>query len=380
MNVALVIAQMSSGGAERVAATLANHWAEKGWSVAVITLSHPENDFYALDSRIERISLRLTGRGRWLGGGLVSNLKRIAALRQELNARKPEVTVGFMPGSNILCGLASIGTGRVVAGSEHIHPPMGSLGRGWRLLRKFVYPRLEFVSALTEESAAWIRSQTAARQTPVIPNPITYPIKNHKPIIEPASVVRGLRGEKLLLAIGRLADQKGFDRLLDAFSTIVERQRDWSLVILGEGPLRAELEGHVQRLGLDRRVALPGAVGNIGDWYEAAEAYVMTSRFEGFGNTLAEALAYGVPAVAVDCETGPRDILRQGVDGLLVPQNDAPALTTAMNRLMGNTDERKRFAERAVEARERFATRRVAQQWEALFRKHNKGADLREDL
>ena len=112
---------------------------------------------------------------------------------------------------------------------------------------------------------------------------------------------------------------------------------------------------------------MPGKTGNIGAWYEIADAYVLTSRYEGFGNTLVEALAYGVPAVSVDCETGPREILRHEVDGLLVPQDDPDALVSALDRLMRDDDLRASFSIRAREAVERFSVKRIAGLWEVLF-------------
>jgi glycosyltransferase involved in cell wall biosynthesis len=171
----------------------------------------------------------------------------------------------------------------------------------------------------------------------------------------------------VLLGAGRLEPQKGFDSLLEAFAGIAQTHTDWDLVILGEGTLRTMIEQQVQVAGLEKRVHLPGLVGNVGEWYERADLYVMSSRFEGFGNTLAEALAYGLPAVSFDCDTGPRDIIRHEMDGLLVPPGDVTGLAAALDRLMRDANLRKRFAERAVEARERFSITRIAGMWEELF-------------
>jgi glycosyltransferase involved in cell wall biosynthesis len=112
---------------------------------------------------------------------------------------------------------------------------------------------------------------------------------------------------------------------------------------------------------------MPGVAGNIGEWYYKADVYVMTSLYEGFGNTLAESLAYGVPAVSVDCEAGPREIIRNNIDGLLVPQDDSDALVSALNNIMGDEDLRLRFSKKAIDARERFAVEKIAGKWEALF-------------
>ena len=120
--------------------------------------------------------------------------------------------------------------------------------------------------------------------------------------------------------------------------------------------------------GLAERVLLPGRAGNVGDWYAASSLYVMSSRFEGFPNTLAEAMACGLPAVSFDCDTGPRDIIRHEVDGLLVPAGDAAALEAALRRLMADPALRGRFAARASEVRERFSLASVSARWEQLFR------------
>jgi glycosyltransferase involved in cell wall biosynthesis len=364
----MIISSLSSGGAERVATTLANHWAEKCWEITIVTLAGTERDFYAVNSSVKRVALHLEGESRGPISGLWNNIVRVRALRRALLQEQPDIALGFMPSSNILCGLACVGIGIVAVGSEHIHPPMSPLDQPWGSLRRLVYPHLSAVSALTEESAEWIRTNTGATNVPVMPNPILYPIPEGIPAPNPTNLKAKLGGGNYLLAVGRLAKEKGFDRLLAAFARVHARHPDWRLVILGEGPLRAELEQKSDELGLSEAVALPGTVGNIGDWYEACDAYVMTSLFEGFGNTLAEALVYGLPAVAVDCETGPREILRHEVDGLLVPQDNQDALVDALDLMIGSKELRARFSTRAVEARERFAVGLIAGHWEGLFR------------
>lgn len=174
--------------------------------------------------------------------------------------------------------------------------------------------------------------------------------------------------QRSLLAVGRLAPQKGYDRLIAAFSALASDFPEWQLHIVGEGPCRKELEESVSILGLTSRICLPGAVGNLADWYQSADVFVMTSRFEGFPNTLAEALSYGLPAVSVDCDTGPRDIIRHGIDGLLVPQGDHALLVGAMTTLMTHDDLRVRYGQRAMEAPRRFSPQRISGIWENLFR------------
>jgi len=127
------------------------------------------------------------------------------------------------------------------------------------------------------------------------------------------------------------------------------------------------LEAQVRDASLGSRVFLPGRVGNVGEWYARADLYVMSPRFEGFPNALVEAMAYGLPVVSFDCDTGPRDIIIHGVNGLLVPPENVVGLTEALEQLMGDAALRQCFAMRAVEVRERFSMMRIAAVWETFF-------------
>ena len=127
------------------------------------------------------------------------------------------------------------------------------------------------------------------------------------------------------------------------------------------------IENTVKTSGLEDRVFLPGSVNNVGEWYQRADLFVMSSRFEGFGNALAEALASGLSAVSFDCDTGPRNIIRHERDGLLVPPEDTAELAAALSRLMGDASLREVYSRSAVEARDRFSLTRVTGLWEDLF-------------
>jgi len=170
-----------------------------------------------------------------------------------------------------------------------------------------------------------------------------------------------------LIAVGRLADEKSFDKLLRAFASIAGRKSEWGLTILGEGDKRQELENLRAELGLEGRVHFPGRVSNPFIWLRRADLFVMSSRFEGLPCALCEAMGCGLPAISFDCDSGPRDIIRDGVDGLLVPPRDVPALSRAMDRLMSDDDERARFAARAPEVMDRYNLKSIMLRWDKLF-------------
>jgi glycosyltransferase involved in cell wall biosynthesis len=346
-----------------VAATLAAGWQARGCQVTLVTNSSAAADFYELPRGVARVGLGLVGRPKVPLGGVAMTVRRVLALRRVVRRVKPRAAVGFMPTANILCWLACVTTRTRVVGSEHTHPPALVLSRGWRRLRQTAYRRIDAVVVPTRGSADYLGAELRIGHVYVVPNPVPYPLPAAAPRLSPGAFRQPNGQGRLLLAAGRLSREKGFDLLLHAFSRVAGRHPDWRLVILGEGGERAALTALVSDLGLDDRVDLPGACGNIGDWYAQADLYVLSSRVEGFGNTLAEALSYGVPSIAADCQTGPRDILRHGVDGLLVPPEDADALARSLDRLMAAPHLRRTFAASAVEARARFDPDRILGQW-----------------
>lgn len=367
MRLLIYIHSLENGGAERVVANLANYWVSIGWEVTVVTVAPPERDFYALDAAVRRISLHLTGTSRNVLAGFVRTVRRASALRAVLRRVRPEVALSVMHTANVILALAARGMpGLRTIGSEHNFPPKAPMGIIWETMRRHAYGRLTAVAALTQECAGWLAAHSLARSIPVIPNPVAWPLANNEPRVDPAAFCPA--GRHVLLGVGRLSMEKNFSTLIEVFARLAARHPSWILVILGDGPLREELAAQVRAAGLDQRVFLPGSVGNMGDWYARAALYAMSSHFEGFPNTLVEAMAYGLPAVSFDCDTGPRDIIRHGVDGYLVPPGDLERMEDALHGLMVDSALRAGFAARAVEARERFSMKKISGMWEALFR------------
>jgi glycosyltransferase involved in cell wall biosynthesis len=356
---------MNSGGAERVAATLANAWVEQGDLVTlVVTFSGRGECFYSLSEKVKLVYLAdyvrpFCGRGQ-------AYLARFFALRRLISVENPNVVLSFLTHVNIAVLFAALGRNRRVVVAEHTYPPMVPVGRLWDWFRRKIYPLADGVVMLTSEGLDWLNDRIPSARGAVIPNPVSYPLAASKPRLSPDLYIHAER--YLLLAVGRLDRGKQFDLLLDAFRVLAQRYPFWDLVILGDGPERASLEKQVERLGLCGRAFLPGRVGNVGDWYTRAELYVMSSRFEGFPNTLAEAMAYGCAAVSYDCDTGPRDIIRHELDGLLVtPVGDVPALIMALDRLMGDDVERKRMSVQASSVQVRYSLPSIMTMWDRLF-------------
>jgi glycosyltransferase involved in cell wall biosynthesis len=366
MKIVMVIYSLQHGGAERVVANLSTEWAALGWQVCVVTLTSRATDFYRLDDKVERIALNLAGLAGGPMSGAAANVRRILALRGVFRTLAPDVVLGIQSTASVLSILAGVGLPCKLVATEHIHPPMLPIGRFWDFVRRWSYPLADTVVALTEESRKWVEIHCHCKNVKVVPNWVSLPIPMTEPMLRPDDFVAP--GRRMLLAAGRMTEQKGFDYLIDAFARVAAQAPLWDLVILGEGEDRKALEQQRADAGLVSRVFLPGQVGNVSDWYARTDLYVLSSRFEGFGMTLVEAMASGCAAISFDCDAGPRDIIAHGQNGLLVsPVGDVDNLAAAMLALMTNDAERALMASRAPAVQQMFSPRKVLAMWQDVF-------------
>ena len=360
MRVTLVIFSLRGGGAERVITLMANHWAAKGWRITLITYDDGSEDpAYRVDPAVIRRPLAIEGRSSNLAHTAVANLNRIVVIRRAIRQSHPEIVISFLDRVNVRTILACCGLSVPVVVSERIDPAYHRIGRTWSILRRFTYRRASCVVAQTERALAYF-SRATQRKGYVVPNPISRSVGGRR-------LESGKRG-KVVVAMGRLAHQKGFDRLLRAFSKIAKKHPGWSLVIWGEGPARRELEELRDQLELQGRVDLPGWTADPFREMRRGGLFVLSSRYEGFAMVLLEAMACGLPVISFDCPSGAREIVRHGVDGVLVPPGDVHALAIAMDRLLDDDAERNRLGGRAVEVSTRFGEDNVMRMWESVLR------------
>ena len=356
---------MQGGGAERVAALLCNHWTAGGHQVMLVpTFSGRGQCWYSLNESVDLVYL--ADRVNAVRKNAITQAIRLLTMRRIIREFRPDVVVSFLSYVNIATILATCGLGIAVVVSERNYPPATPIGPLWDKLRKFTYPMAKAVVMQTEQGRDWLNRYSPKSNARVIANPLVYPLPKTDPILNPERVVD--KTKYIILAVGRLEWQKGFDLLLKAFSKIVNQFTGWDLVILGEGSQRKNLERQGKRLDISESLHLPGKVGNLEDWYKRGDLYVLSSRFEGFPNALLEAMGHALPPISFDCKTGPKDIIRHNKDGILVSlDKGSEGLARALNALINKPDIRNRMSTASIDVRERFAISKIAQQWNNLL-------------
>ena len=340
------------GGAERVLSIVASGLAKRGHEVLVASADAPPTpSFYAFDPAVKRVRLGSRPRASWHPVALLR-------LRSRLHSFRPDVAIGFMFAGYATLA-AAVGSNVPVIASEHTafdHYRKRALQA--RLLRRMA-PHFAAITIPSERVRIGYPEVVADRMT-VISNPLAIEGSGH------GRADHGSR--RRLLAVGNLRPEKGHSVLIKAFARIARDHPDWDLKIVGEGPLKSVLDQAIRDSGLAGRAEISGAVADIQAEYRQADLFVMPSAYESFGLATAEALAAGVPAVGfADCP-GTNELIRDGINGLLIGGSDrTQALADGLNRLMNSPSLLQEFADRAPGTVAEYATEGIVTRWEELL-------------
>lgn len=362
-KILVALSDLSAGGAERVATTLCNSWSAKGYLVTlVVTFSGATEPFYPLSPEVETIFL--AHRVKSQRKSLWNQFERLRALRWVIQEKQADVVISFLTNVNVAAIFATRGLAVPVIACERNDPTHQSIPSGLACQRRMLYPFAEMITVQTEAAAPVMRSICpSARNIQVIPNPLPSGIPDAAPSREPET-----KNEYRLIAMGRFVEQKNFCMLIEEFANLADENTNWQLIVYGEGPLRPQLEERIVRLQMDDRIHLPGRTATPWQVMQEADAFVLSSRYEGFPNVLMEAMALGLPCVAVDCPHGPRDLSRDGQDALLVPLNDSRAFQEALRRIMSDPTLRTELGRQAQKSiHHRYNLEKILQKWEGLF-------------
>ena len=358
-RVSFVLPGLRAGGSEHVVTFVAGRLVERGHVVEILNFETGEKaPYYTPDARVEITYLSRPVKRRSKLDALREMTGRIGDMRQHFKTSRPDLIISFLTRTNVQTVLATRGLRIPVIVSERNNPEQQNPGATWRWLRRRTYPMADGLVTMTRGAMECFPPAMRKRSW-VIPNMAEWGTSEARQRVSGAN--------KVLTAVGRLTHQKGFDLLLTAFSKIADNYPDWTLRIWGEGPDRAKLEALRDNLALGDRVEFPGVTSTPGEWIECADAFVLSSRFEGWGLVLCEAMAAGIPSISFACDFGPEDMITDGDDGLLVPDGDIDALANGLAHLMRDEALRSRLGERARETSQQFQPAKIGKHWTAMI-------------
>lgn len=367
MKITFVISSLSGGGAERILSNIANYWAEAGHKITVLTFDNGNSIFYPLLKSVQWRPLNIAEQSNSWIGGMLNSLKRIRCLRKAIKKSKPDFIISFLYTTNVLTILATCFLSYPVIVSERNAPGYYRERRSvWHLLRRLLYPLAVHLVVQTNEIKNYFKRYN--RSVRIIPNLLMIPAEK---LVEDTEVQ--LPPGKKIIAMGRFVRQKGFDMLIDVFARLCKYHSGWNLVILGDGCLMDVMRKRIEELNIGRAVFMPGRVSNPFSILARCDLFVLSSRYEGFPNSLLEAMACGLPVVSFECPSGPGDIIQHGVNGLLVRSEDTNALEKAIHSLMEDEVLRERMGRNAKKVIERFSPEKIMKQWDELI--YNKQSD-----
>lgn len=362
-----------AGGVERVLTLKANYFADHyGYDITIV-LTEGKNKplFYPLSDKIKVVNLDIDFEELWTCSFLkkvIVYLQKQRIFRKRLTAElmrlRPDITISLL--RREINFLSSVKDGSKKIGELHVNRAnyrnfeageanaiKNLFAKLWMRNLVFHLKRLDRFVVLTEEDKV---SWTELNNVIVIPDPLAFTIDEVSPL-----------ANKRVMAVGRYVYQKGFDLLLQAWAKIEKQHSDWELVVYGMGD-RDSYDQIIDDLHIDRsRCHLYGSTPDIKKEYLNSSLFVFSSRFEGFGMVLIEAMACGLPVVSFDCPCGPKDIVRHEEDGLLVPSGDTDSLAGAMHKLMSDDGLRKDMASKAIINVRRYQLDEIAQRWKTLF-------------
>ena len=364
----LLLHAWGMGGTVRAAMSLAEALAASGRSVEVVSVVRRRGrPFFPFPDGVEVSALD----DQRKGGGLLRRLPSLLVhpddfaypwcslwtdvlLVRRLRAMRGGVVVGTRPSFNLLAA-ALAPEGAVTVAQEHMNFNAHRRGLARDVGRR--YRSLDALAVLTEEDRHdYAAALDGATKVVRLPN-----------AVPPLAGERARPETKVAIAAGRLNSQKGFDLLVAAWRAVAAAHPDWQLRIYGRGLQRAALQRQIREAGLSGDVLLMGATRDLGEALSQGSLFVLSSRFEGFGIVLVEAMSKGMAVVSFDCPRGPGEIIEHGRDGLLVPPGDVDGLSRALLELVEDEERRRALGTAALESARRYDPGAVGKDWVALI-------------
>lgn len=349
-KIVFIVDKLSTGGAERVAAALANEISKlQEYEACIITYAEKEDKEYYISKNVTRYAISKVGYGR---------LRTIAykqrTLRKLLKEIKPYCLCSLtIPKTNVILMSAASRNDYPIVLSERNDPVRFPTKKCMRIARDYMYKKCDGMVFQTPGAKGYF-SETIQLKSVVIPNPLTadLPIR-----------FTGEREHKIV-NFCRIEPQKNLKMLINAFKMIAEDFQHYTLEFWGEGSQKKELQNYIESIGLQERILFHGYSENIHEEILKAALYVSTSNFEGISNSMLEAMAIGLPTICTDCPPGgARATIEDGINGKLVPVGDEKCLAETMKNILENPSKMEDFSLKASKLREKLSVDVIAKEW-----------------
>ncbi len=337
---------------------LCNELAEKrGWDVHLLTFTLPEREpSFPLSARVTLYREGMDGSG-WSLRKLGNLWRRIQCIRNCVTRLRPNVVLSFLDSNNLVVILSTLGKQVRVVVSERIDPSQQSFPWIAKIMRAVLYRRAAAIAVQSDRVNQYFLGRGFG-QTKIIPNPVTARFLSNQ--CDYAT--------KRIVAVGRLAEQKGFDVLIESFAKIAKQFPDWSIDIYGEGGSRESLSKLIQLNDLHERVRLCGACSDIEARLVNYSVFAFPSLYEGFPNALAEAMASGLSCVAFSDVSGVDDLIEDGESGLLSKHGDKECFAQKLAELLESEEGRSEFGKTGKRrVADRFSEEVVLNLWKEVL-------------
>jgi GalNAc-alpha-(1->4)-GalNAc-alpha-(1->3)-diNAcBac-PP-undecaprenol alpha-1,4-N-acetyl-D-galactosaminyltransferase len=422
-----IMPHMGLGGAQRVASYMLDYWAQQGRKICLLTLMDNRPDAFTIDPRVERICisrnrslpftigtendkrkhfyqnidhqhfvrknfselyilflyktknfrsglkksylklpfdvLPLSNEAfiqisefffRFKGKKTISNIRK---LRRVVMEKKPMTIISFLGRTNIQTLIALHDRSNKLIISERNDPSKQRLSPPWQQMRRCLYRSADIVTANSKGAIESMKAFVPEEKLFFIPNPVN---------LSTSFAFREKRRKKIL-AVARLVKQKGIDILIKAFGFIRDSLPDWHLEIIGDGKLSSELHQLADQNKILPNTSFKGYQSNISPFYRQASIFVLPSRYEGTPNVLLEALSYGLPAIVSDASSGPLELVKDGQNGYVFPNEDFKALAEKILILASDERARLQMGESSLKVASKFSIENVMAKWEQIL-------------
>lgn len=359
-TIVFVINTLQRGGAERVVSVLGNSLDQKAFKVIIVCMNEAEQA-YELSKSITIVNLLNRKKNenitRRVYYGVITYYRLVRLLKKE----KPYCVISFMTSANLWTGLSCNLLRIPYIVSERTTPDhtVNKFGFVFKWLSYFIYRKSKAIVIPSKGI------EDCMKQNKVFEN-----LKNYKVIRNPIntfelSLNSKVHHRKYILGVGRLGYEKGFDQLIRAFNGL--SLDDIDLLIVGDGAEKRSLTDLIVKLKLQDRVHLVGAKNELLDYYQQAELFVLPSRNEGYPNALIEAMSIGCPCIAMNCEFGPSEIIKNGVNGILIENNNVHMLSKAIFKVLVNPAYKEKLSINARQIAQTNSLDVISSKWEELI-------------